>query len=158
MAKTALIYYTFEGNTGFIAEELENRMDLDVVRLVPDKEPPKSGIGKILLGGKSAIAKDNVKLAPIGIDLNSYDNLILAFPIWAGRLPPAMHSFLKQNRLEDKNLFVIACSASGKGDGAINAVMDYVRNCRIVGSLNLKNPLQNKDEAVNLLGVIDRAF
>ena len=147
MAKTALIYYTFEGNTGFIAEELENRMDLDVFRLLPDKEPPRS-----------ARAGDDVKLAPLSIDVNAYDNLILAFPVWAGRFPPAILSFLKQYKIEDKNLFVIANSASGKGDAAINAVMNHVKNCRIVGSLSLRNPMQNKDEARGMLDVVEKAF
>ena len=158
MAKTALIYYTFEGNTGFIAEELENRMDLDVFRLLPDKEPPRSGIGKFPLGGKSALAGDDVKLAPLSIDVNAYDNLILAFPVWAGRFPPAILSFLKQYKIEDKNLFVIANSASGKGDAAINAVMNHVKNCRIVGSLSLRNPMQYKDEARGMLDVVEKAF
>ena len=41
MADTLLIYYTFEGNTGFVADELRKRLDLAVKQLRVEHEPPK---------------------------------------------------------------------------------------------------------------------
>ena len=148
MADTLLIYYTFEGNTGFVADELQKRLDLVTERLRVEHEPPKKGLGKFLHGGKSALMRADPGLLPLQNDPAAFSGIILAYPVWAGTYPPAVGAFLKRYPLRDKTVHVIACSASGNGAKSIENVRAALPDCKVVSSLSLMNPLKNRETTV----------
>lgn len=147
MAKTLMLYYTFEGNTGFVAEEAAKNMDVTVERLRVEKEPPKKGLGKFLHGGKSALAQDDPGLLPLENDPADFDTVIVAYPIWAGNYPPAVGAMLKKYSLAGKDLYVIACSASGKAAKSVENLARAAEGGVLRDYLSLVNPLKNKDDA-----------
>ena len=148
MGKTLLLYYTFEGNTGFVAERMAENMDLTVERLVAENEPPKKGFGKLFLGGLSALTKKDPALYPINNEPKDFDSVILAFPIWAGSCPPAVSALIKKYPFEGKKLYVIACSSSGRAEKAIDAVAAALAGNEFRGSLSLVDPLKNRADAI----------
>ena len=151
MADTLLVYYTFEGNTGFVADELRKRLGLATERLRVEHEPPKKGLGKFLRGGKSALMGDDPGLLPLQNDPAAFSVIIIAYPVWAGTYPPAIGAFLKRHPLRDKTVHVIACSASGNGAKSIENVRAALPDCEVASSLNLMNPLKNQETAVREL-------
>ena len=153
MADTLLIYYTFEGNTGFVADELQKRLDLAVERLRVEREPPKKGLGKFLRGGKSALTGEDPGLLPLRNDPAAFSGIILAYPVWAGTYPPAVGAFLKRYPLQNKTVHVIACSASGNGAKSIEAVRAALPGCELASSLNLMNPLKHRETAIREIAV-----
>ena len=151
MAGTLLIYYTVEGNTGFVADELRKRLDLAIERLRVEHEPPKKGLGKFLHGGKSALMGEDPGLLPLQNDPAAFSGIILAYPVWAGTYPPAVGAFLKRYPLQNRTVHVIACSTSGNGTKSIENVRAALPDCEVVSSLNLMNPLKNRETAVREL-------
>ena len=151
MADTLLVYYTFEGNTGFVADELRKRLDLATERLRVGHEPPKKGLGKFLRGGKSALMGDDPGLLPLQNDPAAFSVIILAYPVWAGTYPPAVGAFLKKYPLRGKKVHVIACSASGNGAKSIENVRVALPDCEVATNLNLMNPLKNRETAIREL-------
>ena len=151
MADTLLVYYTFEGNTGFVADELRKRFGLATERLRVEHEPPKKGLGKFLRGGKSALMGEDPGLLPLQNDPAAFSGIILAYPVWAGTYPPAVAAFFKRYPLHNKTVHVIACSASGNGDKSIANVRAALPDCEVVSSLNLINPLKHRESAVHEL-------
>jgi len=147
MKKSLLIYYTLEGNTGFVADILNQYDEIDVEQLKPQKEPPKDGFGKFLIGGKSALFQSDPKLLPVKAEVDEYENIILAFPVWAGTFPPAIGAFLKQYQLTGKNISIIACSASGNADKAFTKLKERLNGNTIVNTISLINPLTHQEEA-----------
>ena len=157
MSKTLLLYYTFEGNTGFAAEKLaEDLEDLKVEQLIAENEPPRRGLGKFFLGGKSALMRSDPALFPVYNDPNAFDNVILAFPVWAGTYPPAVAALIKKYPCEGKRLYIIACSASGRAEGAIDAAAEALEGNELRGSLSLVDPLKNRAEAIVKLAAFAR--
>ena len=148
MAGILLVYYTFEGNTGFVADELRNRLNLAVEQLRVEREPPKKGLGKFLHGGKSALTGADPGLFPLQNDPAAFSGIILAYPVWAGTYPPAIAAFLRRYPLQNKTIHVIACSASGNGDKSIENIRTALPDCKLVSSLNLRNPLKQREIAI----------
>lgn len=146
MKKTLMVYYSFEGNTAYVAEKMNELCGVDLERLYARKEPPRTGFGKFFYGGKSAIFKENPQLMPVKAHLDDYENLVIGFPVWAGTYPPAIGSFLKSHPLVGKNVAIIACSASGKAERALNDMRRQLSGCRIVGTLSLVSPLRHREE------------
>ncbi len=148
MGNTLMLYYSFEGNTAFAAERLAENLDMTVERLLADNEPPRKGLGRLLLGGLSAMAHFDPALYPLNNDPAKYDNVILAFPIWAGTCPPVIRALIEKYPFEGKNLFIIACSGSGRAEKAIDAVAEALDGNTFCGSLSLVEPLKNRADAI----------
>ena len=151
MSNTLVIWYSLEGNTESAVSALRKVMEFDDARLVPEKEPPKSGAKKFLVGGGSVIRKEKPRLAPVGADADAYERVILAFPVWAGCYPPAIRTYLAENALRNKEIAVIACSASGNADKVFARLSKELcgpeSGNRLIGTLSLRDPLKNPEEA-----------
>ena len=147
MADTLVIYYSLEGNSAFVAEEISERTGAVIEQLVVDKEPPKKGFGKILVGGRSAIFKEDPGLHLVKENVDDYYRIILVFPVWAGTFPPAIGAFLDTNQIRGKDVYIIACSGSGDGDKAIRNAIKKLPGNRILGTLNLQSPLDHQEDA-----------
>ena len=148
MDKTLLLYYTFEGNTGFAAEQLAADMELTAEQLIAENEPPRRGLGKFLRGGASALMRSDPALFPLYNDPDKFDRVILAFPVWAGTYPPAVAAMIKKYPFAGKKLYIVACSASGRAEGAIDAAAAALGDNELCGSLSLTEPLKNKADAI----------
>ena len=147
MRKILLVYYSFEGNTEYAANIAAKCADMDVQRLIPIKEPPKKGFGKFFWGGKSVMMKEMPDLEPQEYSAADYDTIILGFPVWASSYPPAIATFLRDNDLTGKNIYVIACSAGGDAQKALRKLAAKLRDSSVKTSLSLQDPLKNQADA-----------
>ena len=148
MPKTLMLYYTFSGNTGFVAEQMSALMDLTAEQLIAENEPPKKGFSRFLKGGAGALLRQDPALFPVYHDPSAFDKVILAFPIWAGTYPPAIAAMIKKVPFEGKKLYIIACSSSGRAEKAIDTAANALSGNTLRGSLSLIDPLRNRVDAI----------
>ncbi|MBP3850976.1 MAG: NAD(P)H-dependent oxidoreductase [Erysipelotrichaceae bacterium] len=141
-----MIYYSFEGNTDYVASKFKEYLDIDTERLTVMNEPPKKGLGKFLHGGKSALRKEDPRMNALQADVQAYDTILIAFPVWAGTCPPAIDMCLKTYPFKDKNVYIIATSASGNAKKAMINVTEMMAGNLIVDTLSLTSPLKNKEK------------
>lgn len=147
MGSTIVVYYSFEGNTGFAAETVGRICGAAQERLCVEKEPPKGGLRKFLVGGGSALRGTDPGLKPVEADISAYDNVILAYPIWAGTYPPAIGAFLEKYDVSGKNVYLMACSAGGNMEKSAEQLRARLGSGTVKGCLSLVNPLNRKEEA-----------
>lgn len=145
MADTVFIYYSFEGNVEFLANHLAKFTQSDIVRIRAMKEPPKKGIGKMIVGGAGVVMKRKVRIAPAHLDLSGYKNVILCYPIWAGTFPPAVNTFLSDNDITG-NLYVITSSKSGNGEKSVGDVEEKT-GVKVMDCVHFKNPLKDRNRS-----------
>jgi len=108
------VYYSWKGHTAKVAERLADLLHTEPVRIEPVKEP---GIGrqafKAMLGMSSAIR-------PVNADLADIDVLVIACPVWAGKVPPYVNQYIVNlTRCEKKRCFVLVEMG---GSGAEKAI------------------------------------
>ena len=147
MSKILMVYYSFEGNTEYAANVAAKCADIDLQKLIPVKEPPKKGFGKFFWGGKSVMMKEMPELEPQQYNAADYDTIILGFPVWASSYPPAIATFLRDNDLTGKKIYVIACSAGGDARKALTKLAAKLRDSSVKTSLSLQDPLKNQADA-----------
>lgn len=153
MKDTLMVYYSLNGNSAFAAEELMKHIDMDVERLKVRNEPKTRGFGKFLKGGAAALRGSDPGLWTVAADPQEYYEIVIAFPVWAGTYPPAIGAFLKQKPFRGKSVYLIGCSASGNAEGAFGKLTDALQGNTVLGTLSLKNPLKNKEEAAEEIRV-----
>jgi len=141
--KTLIVYYSFTGSSAYVAETLKSLLEADIERLIPDSEPPRSGPMKFMIGGKSALSRENVGLAPLTCDVADYEQVILVMPVWAGTYPPAIGEFLRRYSLRGKKISAVLTSAGGKAEKAFRHLTENLGGTELAETLSLVSPLKD---------------
>ena len=116
MTTRLVIYYSLEGNTELLAENIANAVEADIVRLTPLKElNPEKG-SRFFWGGKQVFMKQAPPFEPLAINLEDYQMIFIGTPIWASSITPVIRSFLNRYKLHNKQIAVFWSSAGGKGE------------------------------------------
>jgi len=113
--KTAVIYYSFEGNCALVANAIKDTLDADIFEIKTIDKKKRSGFAKYLWGGFQTIMRKKPELEPLSIDINAYDLIILGTPVWAASPTPAIFSFLSKTEIKGKKIALFCCHGGGKG-------------------------------------------
>lgn len=144
--KTLIVYYSLEGNTAWVAQQLAAQLDADTLSLVPQKAYPDKGFAKFFWGGKSAKMKETPALEAYSIEPAAYDRIILAGPVWAGTFAPPLRTFVKAHPLTDKAFAFVMCSAGGGADKAFADLAALAKLPQNPPTLHLVDPKKKPDD------------
>jgi len=147
--KSAVIYYSLDGHTRFIADLIAGETGADVFELKPVKETAKAGFRKYFWGGASVIFSEKPKLKNPLPDLKDYDLIIIGTPIWAGGFAPPVNTFLSNCTLQGKKLAFFACSASGDAKKCFDKMEKLLKNNDVVGTIDFVNPSAQGDTEIH---------
>jgi len=121
--KTAIIYYSLDGNTAFVAQTLKEILtaapfnkatDLFEIKLLDTKK--RSGIIKFCWALGQMIWNKKPGIQPLSVDTAAYDLFILGTPVWGSLPAPALASFLGSIPITGKKVALFCCHGGGKGD------------------------------------------
>lgn len=144
--KTAIVFYSMNGNVRMAAEKAAAGIGADLIELVPKKAYPDKGMKKFMWGGAAVTFKAKPDLEPYSFSKDDYDMVILGSPVWAGTFAPPLRTFLDSNDLSGKKIAVIATSAGGNSDKCINNLKTAAKADSLVASLSLIDPLSTPSE------------
>jgi len=113
--KTAVIYYSFEGNSALVAEVIKAALNADSFEIKTTDTRKRNGFVKILWGCAQVFMNKKPDLLPLTVDINTYDLIIMGTPVWAGSPAPAIVSFLEKTKIDGKRIALYCCHAGGKG-------------------------------------------
>lgn len=114
--KSAVIFYSYSGNTEKVAEvlaqELKTKGDTDVIKLEPADES-----GSFLGQCKRAFLKKKAKLKDTRFDLSDYSLVCFGTPVWALGMAPAMRAYIDSCKgIESKDIIIFTTFGSGTGN------------------------------------------
>ncbi len=138
--KKIFIYYSLSGNGDIIADYL-NAKNIEIRKVKPVKELPKSMVFRILTGGFLAGINHEEKLINFDNNIKDYDEIIIGSPIWNGRLSCPINTVLKEIDLDNKKIIFILYSGSGKATKTEKKLKEKYKNVKIIV---LKEPKSNE--------------
>ena len=141
--KTAIIYYSFEGNTALVAKTAASVVNADIFEIKTADTRKRKGLAKYLWGGGQALRRKKPALLPLHIDINAYDLVILGTPVWAGCPAPAIVSFLDKTKITGKKVALFCCHGGGKGKvfAKLKALLPGIS---IAGEIDFVNPAKTE--------------
>jgi len=140
--KTAIVYYSYSGNTdrvaGLIAGILRKKGDdVTPVRIRPLKETRN-----FLAQCKEAFLSGKPELYRTLLDLKDFDRIVLGSPVWAFNPAPAINTYIERcGSLEGKEVFLYVTYGSGTGkDRALDAMRKGLeaRGARVAGTFSFQ--------------------
>jgi len=112
--KTAIIYYSYGGNTALVAKTIASVIKADVFEIKTVDQKKRTGLAKYIWGGGQVMRHRKPALKPLAVNADAYDFIILGTPVWAGSPCPALVSFLSERKLKDKKIALFCCHRGGK--------------------------------------------
>lgn len=149
--KTLVVYYSATGNTAKVAEVIVNENDMDVFAIMP--EQPYSTEDLAWTDGNSRVSKEHADPALQDVALlqdtpdnwDSYETVIIGYPIWWGQAAYPVASFVKANDFTGKTVIPFCTSASSDiGDSAQN-LADLAKGGEWMGGMRFPSDV-NSDE------------
>lgn len=149
--KTLVVYYSATGNTAKVAEVIVNENDMDVFAIMP--EQPYSAEDLAWTDENSRVSKEHADPALQDVALlqdtpdnwDSYETVIIGYPIWWGQAAYPVASFVKANDFTGKTVIPFCTSASSDiGDSAQN-LADLAKGGEWMGGMRFPADV-NSDE------------
>ena len=138
--KTAVVYYSLEGNVQYVAGKVAAAIGADLIRLVPVKAYPDKGFKKFLWGGKAATMKEKPELEPYRFPEAEFDKVVLCTPVWAGTFTPPLRTFLQDHDLAGKKVAVIVSCSGGNTKKCISQIKEAAHADALIAELSLVDP------------------
>ena len=139
--KTLIVYYSHEGNTDFVVKKIAEKTGADTLRLIPVKKYPEKGFAKFFWGGKSAVMAETPELEPYSVDLDSYEQIVFCFPVWASNITPPLRTFIKENPgIKEKRIAAFACQSGAGAEKAFGKLKESIGIDSLVTTLILIDP------------------
>jgi len=143
--KTAVVYYSLDGNCAFVADQIKAGLNADLVRLYMQDEKKRHGFMKILWGGGMVFSRKKPPLKPYTFDPAAYELIVIGAPVWAGSPAPPIQTFLSETGISGKKIVLFVCHGGGKGR-ALNKLKTLLAGNEIIAETDFVNARKNNAE------------
>ncbi|WP_105615829.1 flavodoxin family protein [Vallitalea okinawensis] len=129
--KYLVVYYSRSGKVEKMANKIANVKKAEL-QCINDHQN-WNGLFGFIKAGFFAMTGKTVKIDPIDVELNDYQQLYLCTPIWAGKLPPAVREFKKLlNDFKGHVTVVYSCQSKEHQNYKV-ALQKELKNASILG-------------------------
>lgn len=143
MQKLLVAYFSLTGNTKFVAEKVANQINADLCEVV-DKKYKK---GRLLyLKGGGASMREKLTEIDVSKSIEEYDFIVIGSPVWAGKISPAIRTFLALNDFSNKKGAFFVTLAGDKTEKTLENMRKTTGFNSIVEELVISKALENKGE------------
>jgi len=119
--KVLAAFYSRTGNNEKLVSELQAILGCDLEKIVDTVN--RKGVFGWLKGGYQATRRRMTKIEPIKKNPANYDVVIISCPLWGSLMPPAIRTYIFENK--DKFNKVAFMSVSGGGKGNDKTIPDF---------------------------------
>lgn len=137
-SKVLVLYYSQEGSTKVVAEEISNQIGADLEAF--DVEEPYTGnfnetIARCL---EEQSAGKVPALAALDINLDDYDTVFLGYPIWFGTYAPPVAALLKEKDFSGKKIVPFCTFGSGGLNTSVADLKNALKDSEILDGYGVR--------------------
>ncbi len=139
--KDLVVYFSASGVTKKVAEKIKNVVNGDIFEIEPiDKYTDedldwrnKNSRSSVEMADKNSRPKVKNKVE----DINKYDRVIIGFPVWWDLAPTVVNTFIEENDLSNKKIYVFVTSGGSEVDNSFNVLKDTYSDLNFVSGMRL---------------------
>ncbi|MGL5916140.1 MAG: flavodoxin [Culicoidibacterales bacterium] len=146
MKKTAVIYFSLEGNTKLLADVIAKKTQADVFVVKAKKTYHEQGFKKFFWGGKSVFFNEIPELESLTFDANQYERIFIGTPIWVGTMAPPIKSFCYQYPFSGKEVQLFCTHGGGKYVKFEQSIKELLPDNQFAAVFAQKEPVILKQE------------
>jgi flavodoxin len=135
MSNVLVSYFSASGVTKAVAERLANVIRGDLFEIQPKEKYTEADLDWTNRQSRSSIEmNENIKPEILDKvpDLDKYDTVCIAFPIWWYKEPTIIDKFLEENDMSNKRIYVFVTSGSSSIDSTYRSLKNNFPNLNFV--------------------------
>ena len=148
MNKSIICYFSATGTTKRVAEELSKILNADLFEIEPVQKYTSEDLDWTNKQSRSTIEMEDENSRPEVKNklenINDYKNVIIGFPVWWYKEPTIIDTFIEENDLTNKNVYVYVTSGGSTVAGSLKHMKEKYPNINFVSGKTLNGV--NEDE------------
>ena len=135
MSKVLVSYFSASGVTREIAQRVTSAINGDLFEIEPVEKYTDADLDWTNRQSRSSIEmNENIKPEIVNkvSNLDEYDTICLAFPIWWYKEPTIIDKFLEENDMSNKNIYVFVTSGSSPIDSTYKSLQSNYPNLNFI--------------------------
>ena len=147
MSKILVGYFSASGVTKGVAEKLSKVIEADLFEIEPVEKYTEADLDWMDENSRSSVEMKDKSFRPKVVrkveNLESYDTVIIGFPVWWYTAPTIINTFIEENDLSNKNIYIFVTSGSSSEAGSFKNLKEKYTNLNFV---NAKRFTGNENE------------
>ncbi len=146
MNKILISYFSASGVTKNVAEKISSIVNGDLFEIEPVNKYTSADLDWTNKQSRSSIEmKDKSSRPEIKEkvnNINDYDTVLIGFPVWWYTAPTIINTFIEENNLENKKVYIFVTSGGSGVDESFNDLkstypnIDFVSGKRLAGNVS----------------------
>ena len=135
MSKILVSYFSASGITKSVAEKVSHAIKGDLFEIEPKEKYTEADLDWTNKQSRSSIEmNENIKPEIVNkvSNLDDYEKIVLAFPIWWYKEPTIIDKFLEENDMTGKKIYVFVTSGSSLIDSTYRSLQSNFPNLSFV--------------------------
>ena len=144
MNKTLVSYFSASGVTRSVAEKISEAVGADLFEIEPVNHYTSEDLDWTNKESRTTIEMNDKSSRPEiknkVNNLNDYDTVIIGFPVWWYTAPTIINTFIEENDLTNKKVYIFVTSGGSSFAGSLKDLrntypnINFVNGKRITGS------------------------
>lgn len=149
MSKILISYFSASGVTKNVAEKISSIVNGDLFEIEPVNKYTSADLDWTNKQSRSSIEMNDKSSRPkikdkVG-NINDYDTVLIGFPVWWYTAPTIINTFIEENNLENKKVYIFATSGGSGVDGSLNDLKSAYPNINFVSGKRLSSNVSEND-------------
>ena len=124
--KILVVYFSCTGNTKTLAENTAKVLQADLFAIQPEQPYTQTDLNYNDKSTRATIEQNDISMRPKianRVDnIEKYDTIVLAYPIWWGQEPRIMDTFMESYDFSNKTIAAV-CTSGGSDIGSSDAAL-----------------------------------
>lgn len=154
MTKVLVSYFSASGTTKEVAEKIAYAINGDLFEIKPVETYTTEDLDWTNKQSRSTIEMSNKSFRPPILEkvsnIEKYNDVIIGFPVWWYTAPTIINTFIEENNLDNKDVYVFVTSGGSGSDGSFNDLKKMYNNIHFVSSRRFRGN-ESYEEYINWL-------
>lgn len=138
MGKSIVCYFSASGVTKGVAKNIASTVDCDLFEIEPIQKYTSEDLDWTNKQSRSSIEMNDKNFRP-GIvrkvdNIDEYDTVIIGFPVWWYTAPTIINTFIEENNLIGKKVYIFVTSGSTGAEGSFKDLKNTYQNVEFISA------------------------
>lgn len=142
--KTLITYFSASGTTEKIAKQIAETIEGDLFTIEPKEPYTDADLNWMDKKSRSSIEMQDKTSRPEILkkveNLNDYNRIIIGFPVWWYTAPTIINTFIEQNDLSNKAIYIFVTSGGSSFAGSLKDLQNTYPELNFVNGIRFTNP------------------
>ena len=149
MSKILVSYFSASGVTKDVASKIAKYIGGDLFEIEPVNKYTNEDLNWNNANSRSSVEMNNPASRPEVRskvpNLSDYDTVLIGFPVWWDLAPRIINTFIEENNLENKKIYVFATSGGSSVINSFNTLKNTYSNLNFVDAKRLTSNVSEND-------------